>query len=53
VAGGVQGVLQLAQGLAGLVQELLAAVDGIDPVLGQQGRISLLTCFAARPWRAG
>lgn len=38
VAGSVQGILQLAQGLAGLVQQLFAAVNGIDPVLGQQGR---------------
>ena len=38
VAGGVQGILQFAQGLAGLVQQFFAAVNGIDPVLGQQGR---------------
>ena len=38
VAGSVQGILQLAQGLAGLVQQFFAAVNGIDPVLGQQGR---------------
>ena len=42
VAGGVQGILQLAQGLAGLAQQLFAAVDGVDPVLGEQGRYLVL-----------
>lgn len=42
MAGGVQGILQLAQGLARLAQQLLAAVDGVDPVLGQQGRYLVL-----------